>query len=351
VPTTDIVVVDPGGGGDYTSFVAAEAAEKTDLQVADKNIIFRLRGGSGSVGIIVIQDEATWNPDATHTITIEAESGSEHEGVIDLAGAPVFVDSAAATSVDVRTTYTTLKNFIIHSTNTGPSSDTVVVITPTGSPTTVFQNMIIRMPTGTSTQSCVSMRGSGRFVNCVCMGGANSFQVEFVSTGHEQEIFNCTFVGDTRGCLINDAQASVTISDCYFHGRAQQGILVNAGSASQTRVATSDTTGTPAGLHNIPFSGVTFASVTDEADFDPHVADTSSALYDAGADISASNGGLTEDYEGGDRDAAAAGTTWDIGADEFGVARGAVAAVLDITKRNLAPIHVAMRRGPAGGVF
>lgn len=340
--------IDPGGGGDYTSFSAAEAAEQDDLVGGDLRYDFILRGGSGSVGTIVLTDNATWNPGPSNFIKIYAQSGSEHDGTYDVTTA-AHVQENANPAANITVEYTQCKNFIIHNQSTAGTADCLICSTArTGTPTIRFENMIFRIAEGVSSSTAVSCRGSTVFVNCVMMGGANSLHTEFASAGSEVELYHCTLAGGSRGILLNDADVSATIKSCYAVGVNTIAYLLNAGSASTTKLATNDASG-DAGYQNIPFTAVTLVSVTNSGDFDPHVADTDSALYDAGDDESANNGGLTEDYEGGDRDAVAAGSGWDIGADEFGVARGDVAALVTVG-RNVVPVLRPGRRA-VGGFF
>lgn len=344
---TDTIIIDPGGGGDYTSWASAQSSEITDLQVADKSMVFKCRGGSGSCGSLVLTGYSTWNTDATHTITIEAESGSEHDGTADTTTAAHFQENANPV-VNLAVSFVTIKNLILENLSTSTSAATILAAPQNqGGAQSTFVNCIGKMPKAAATSVVWQIRGNILLVNCVGMGGTNCLQTSIIPAGLTIDIYHCTFAGGNRGILLNDSDGNPTISNCYCHG-ATQAYHLNQGSATVTKIATSDTSGTPAGLHNIPFATATFKAVTDVDDYDPHLSGITSALYDAGDDTSAATG-YTEDYEGGDRNHADAGAGWDIGADEEGVARGAVAAAATIG-RNIVPILRPGRRAVGGFV-
>lgn len=341
------VIVDPGGGGDYTSFAAAESNERKDLQAAGDSIVFKLRGGSGSVGNIYLTS-STWNTGASNTITVEAESGSEHDGTHSVSSAAHLQENTTI-CIQVSIGHVTFKNFIVHNTNTSTTAfDSVLIQTVTGTPTIFFINMLMRQKEQTSGPDIVSARGSCQFVNCVLMGGAVALHASGGAAGTDVNLFHCTTCSGRYGILWNDNDIGGTVKSTYTYGANNSDILLNIGSpTSSLKWCTSDTTG-DIGYQNIPFNTDNFASITDTGDFDPHLAGTGSDLYDIGDDESANNGGITEDYEGGDRNDAAAGSGWDVGADEYGVSRsGAAASSLKIG-RNLMPVLGRGRKAVGG---
>jgi hypothetical protein len=344
VPTEETITVYPGGGGDYTTLAAAEAGERQDLVAADKALTFSIKSGGsfGTASFFV----ANWTTDATRTITIEAESGSEHNGTVDSSGV-AHANESAAVILDLRVAYTYVRNLLILCTSGSSGANPVALGTSLpGStvPLMFVENVICKLPASSSTAAPFSLRGSLQLVNCVGMGGVQGFHVEVAASGTNMILAGLVGSGFNRGFALTDADATVAVFNSYFHrenGGANSAWLITAGTVTAaSNVATSDTTGPNAAYHNIDIDSTVFAGATDPFDFDPHLADEDSALYGEGADVSSIFGGIDYDYEDGTR------TRWDIGADEFGVARDVVPDAPDGGDwRNIVPVYVPRRRG------
>ena len=103
MPTVITKTIDAGGGGDYTTFTAAEAAVLTlvttdDMVFHDEAIVFECVAGTYNENFTL--DSSTPGPaltmDATRNITYKAAAGSEHGGV---RGAGVKINATGASSI------------------------------------------------------------------------------------------------------------------------------------------------------------------------------------------------------------------------------------------------------------
>jgi len=75
--TTITHTVKPGGGGDYTSLAAWQAAQNRDLVTADECEVVECYPGTDTTALII----TGWTTDSSHTITIKAADTARHKGV------------------------------------------------------------------------------------------------------------------------------------------------------------------------------------------------------------------------------------------------------------------------------
>src|SRR5688572_11801988 len=68
----------PGGGGDYTTLPAWEAAQQRDLVAADQIAVAECYAGASTAGACVLTG---WTTDATRYTIIRAATGQRHNGI------------------------------------------------------------------------------------------------------------------------------------------------------------------------------------------------------------------------------------------------------------------------------
>ena len=302
-------------GGDYSTFAAWYAAEKTDLVSDGDTHILEVYDDfpSGLTEDVSISD-ADWTTDATHRLIIRAASGQGHAGVYG-AGFTVNGTSSNSTTFSISCPYVTVQGFAITRTGTGNPSNTLYV-EGTKSDGVIIDSMIV---TG-SNRRCIAVVGYSSLGNEVCYirnclsistgsiaaGGAGGGV--YTSNTRKVEVQNCTEVlgsdSDARGVILSANTDTVKATNCAVVRVSGSGICyVFSGSASvddAINCATSDSTLTGA---TSPQTGLGSSDFVNYAgnDFTPA---TSGKLDGTGTDLSAY---FTTDITGATR------TQWDIG--------------------------------------
>lgn len=326
MPTVVTSIIDPTGSGDYTTLSAWQTAKAGDLVTADQQQIAEVRGG-GDVGGLTISG---WTTDATRNVIIRAASGHHHLGLwdndkakIDGNGNNIIINQ----DIDLE-----IRGLQIRNTATASNSFCVRTQAPEGADNIVLRDCLLRgSETGASFTYGIWATGPIRVYNCVTWGYARGFFASSLTTNDIIYLSHCTFIGEDRGIWISDADGTKTVNNTYAHGPTAAWTLT--GSATSSKVATSDTSGPDATLHSIAHDTSTFINVTSGSE-DYHLA-SGSDLIGAGAQ----DANVPEDYEEGTRDTSGP----DIGADEFGVSGLAVvsggSAVQDHPVRRIARLH------------
>ena len=177
----------------------------------------------------------------------------------------------------------------------------------------IFENMIFHSTTaaGTSPVSISAVNGTIRFVNCIFFqrneGGGNPAALTVNSATCTIECINCTFISKLTpggyGVLLTACAAAskfyhctaiafgigfncngqiVTLKNCYSRATVAYG---NIGAATLVTCASSDATGTPAGLQNVPFDYTNWNSAVAGFELDTEPIGANPCL-NGGTDIS-----------------------------------------------------------------
>lgn len=290
-------VVDPNGGGDYTSLSAWEAGEQ-GLYVSGDTAIAECRRTGASVDSAACIVEG-WTAGVIPRITVHADY--RHEGkwadtrtggnyVYRLDGNSaggdlfaVFTPNARADGLLVRNASTTRAAIRVR-------SSTGIVVSGT-----------IGRAAAVAAFEAHNLSGTCRFENCIAYESPVGFRREFGTA--TAQVYNCTSDGGTYG--VQNVSGAIDARNTVATN-ASTACFSGTFAAASTNNASGDATapGTSA-LHGIADPYI------DRAGADYHLA-SGAALIDAGADLS---GTFTTDVDGQTRAA-----PWDIGADEYVVA-------------------------------
>lgn len=310
---TTITKTVKSSGGDYTSLSAFEAAIPASIVATDeiwKAVCYAFEDTTPCT----IDGVTT---DATRYIQVTVAPGHRHSGVWTTAAYRLNVNTTFSKPLNVFIPNVRLEWLQVRQNNaTADAYCGATFIDADGCK--IEQCIIIGSGTSASDSDGSGLQwtssGSLTVRNCVVYGQPRlGLNLDVFAAGNG--LFeNCVFIGGTNyGCNANDGGdgSSCLIKNCYVHGptNAYNGIaagvtLVTCAHSS----ATSFTGSTPSIAH----STGNFVNVTSGSQ-NYHLA-SGSGLIDIGTDLSAS---FTIDIDGGTRPTGA--STWDIGADEFGV--------------------------------
>jgi len=205
MPTIITRTIDAGGGGDYTTFTAAEAAVVTlvttdDMVANDEAIVFECVAGtySGNVNFNSSSPGPALTMDATRNITYRPAAGSEHGGALQ---GGVFINSASLNNlVDSFTRleglgiYTTL-SYAVYS-SAGPEGivlDGCIIDAAPGA-----QQVVVYLASG-------SVANPNRALNCVCTNPTKGMRS--VGSATHTVFANCFSAG---GFIFTGAGTAVT---------------------------------------------------------------------------------------------------------------------------------------------
>jgi hypothetical protein len=225
--------IDASGGGDYTSFTAAEAAvptlgTSTDLVANDEAIVFECVAGTYDETVTLSGGLTT---DATRNVTYRAAAGSEHGGVFG-AGVNIESDDAGYGSVlEIRDSFTVLEGLCVQATNPSTGSRTACDLRPLGADLEGIQLRNMLLSTGSSRQVLGTATGYSFgsaaaplvFENCVIHRGAGSGTAVNVPVSGTDvsyvEFINTTIVGTATGTRFIDSyvDAGATINVSFVN--------------------------------------------------------------------------------------------------------------------------------------
>ena len=294
-------IVDPAGGGDYTTLSAAEAGEQRNLVQVQESHLFTCRKGNLGGGTTF----AGWTVEPDLNIKVRAHPADRHKGRFTKEGV-AYIDTGVAgqLSLGINHDKTEVEGLVFDGNN--------------GS----FDHV-----------SFAGAAVSGLLDSCI-FGGNKQNHVLFGASSSGHVVRNSIFqdVADGDDALQNDSGGPVDVRNCAFHclGGANAlvstgastireqnnyfkvvtgGVYTGAGNYSKgANSATSNAEAVTAGLRNVAFSTTNFAKVTGSYDFRLQAG---SVLVDGGQDLSAQ--GFTDDIVDRERPDGAA---WDIGPHE-----------------------------------
>lgn len=180
-----VVTVIAGGGGDYTTIAAAEAA--TDIS-AGKYII-RISDNSLYVEEINISN-ATGTPSSTNHVVLEAASANSHAGVPGTGHARITQTDGDSMGLDINEAYTVVQNLDIITNET--DSQFMVRM---GQGDNIFSRCIFRQAASALDDKCFDIgftSDSYFFDNCLFLGHDELFDVTFINVNsrHVQLYFD-----------------------------------------------------------------------------------------------------------------------------------------------------------------
>jgi hypothetical protein len=291
----------PGGGGDYTSLQAAESGERTDLQAADKIMVFECySGGNCSTGASVIF--SGWNGDSTRYIIVRAASGEGHEGVFTTDKAYFQSSTQGLIQSELRVE---VKRMQVKSTSVTASN------APYEMNFTVAQECLLEECLLIGGGTCFIAENSssfkfGRLDSCVLLNaGTRVIDMVIPDAGASYlELNNCTIIdsGATPDAIRALSPGLIKTENCYIHGTISSRVTLSNTCATMSDAApTTD-------LRNIAYDTATFLAVAGGSE-NLHLGE-SSPLLDQGVVL----GVALTDFEGGTRV-----SPWDIGADDAAV--------------------------------
>ncbi len=173
----------------YTTLQAAETAKNADI-TGTESVVF-LCSATGDTDDTTMCVFAGWTTDATHTITIKANTGRAHDGIFGNAANAYKLAVTDADSLDTRENYVTIDGI----------------------------------------QVKLIFSSSDTFEDCIKVGTLDA--------GNAIIISNCVLVqeegGGTvkyKGIEINDGDAVVDIFNCIVYGGSRRGIDIAAGATA-----------------------------------------------------------------------------------------------------------------------
>ena len=181
-------------GGDYTSFVTWESTEQTNLVTDGDSHVLECEGNWTHTASRLDQ-WAGWTTDATHDVTIKAESGGEHEGVRRVDGGTGFslAWNTTGQTFDLGSGYI---NFIdIEWSHTVGISNSVLI-----------------------RSGCVAT-----FTRCIGDDAAGNTATIRAFSGCTLNMENCLILGNVRGLEDNSSNAGV-INNCTFAGGSAESV-------------------------------------------------------------------------------------------------------------------------------
>lgn len=342
MPTERIVVVDPLGGGDYTTLNSAEAGERAigaDLVSRDEIMIFECKSG-GNLLTSALLFPTTWVTDDTRYIQVRAAAGHGHEGKWDTAFA-YLEGGVAGDCITSSTQHLRLKRLQCRSQDL-VGSDACIELA-NNSETFFAEECILRggvwviYPSSTT-----KVWKSVQFDSCAMYGSA-AYAINYGGAGAGAagwKLRNCTVIGENYALRGVGANVVFNTVNCYLRGTTAATLMQTGSTANLSATcATSDATAPTAALQNIAYDTNNFVNVTADSE-DLHIP-TDSALENAGADADMP----TTDFEGGERR-----NTADIGADDPEAPPDSLATAQAVPMpRNIVPVLQTARR--AGGFF
>ena len=203
--TTDLVTIgrtiDAAGGGDYTTFTAAEAAVGslvTDVDMVQRNEAVVFEATAGEYGLLHVG--STLVQDATRNVTYRAASGSEHNGVPGT-GVILYSDSGSRT-VTITDDFTAFEDLTAE-TRTGTSGRDCWY--GTGVQGLTFRRCIARDLSSSANNTGFTILATGltdpaatTIENCLTVDTLSAFEHEG-GTNPVLRVRNCTVIGGTRG--------------------------------------------------------------------------------------------------------------------------------------------------------
>jgi len=211
--------IDAAGGGNYTTFTAAEAAAPTlgtssDLVANDEAIVFEVEAGTYAESLSF---NSFLTSDATRNVTYKAAAGSEHGGV---RGAGVNIEdssTAYGSVVEIRDSFLVLEGLCVQATNGSSGSHTACDLAFNGADLEGIQlrNMILASGSARQVTGAVPGYSFGSaaaplvFENCVIhrdasSGTAVNLPVNGTNVGYV-EFTNTTIVGTATGSRFIDS--------------------------------------------------------------------------------------------------------------------------------------------------
>jgi hypothetical protein len=317
--TTYTKIIDPdnGTGTDYTSLNAWESSRQGDLVTLDTIEVAECRCTAGSADTTAV-DLDGWTTGASNYIKIwtDPDDNYRHTGLyltgnyyrIEVSSAPsaygVFAIRENYVRIDGIQVYMNYDSIYHAGLNPGYTS---------GSGDIQISNCILQANNGWA-QYRKGINGGGAVVSTIwnnVIYGVDDSNSSGIESQTAHQIFNNTFYdcnygvnqsGGTGALLKNNAAIGCTDG---FYGTFDAGSDYNC----------SDISGDAPGANSVDTTQTDAQLFVDVGNDDFHIVDTSSDLYNAGADLSAQ---FTTDVDGQTR------SNWDIGADEY-IAPGSTA--------------------------
>jgi hypothetical protein len=316
------VTIDPDGGGDYTSLNSAESTEQAtyaDL-VSDGNTMTFVQSSSGGTADTVAVSISGWTVDATHDITVEADSG--HEAIkTGYTAARARLEVTDAVPLDIREEYVTIKNIQVKKIYSSGAHLAIVNITAvaSGGSNITFDGCYLsgQNASGAYTQG-LRIDDDDATVNVLNTIVDKSQRWGITVQRGNANIYNCTIynggysssrgldLGSSAGTVVMKNTAIGTFSDDVYDG--------GASSLTIDYCASDDGDGT----NSVgPAGGSWAAEFADPANGDFTLLNTGN-LYDAGVGPTGDSNVPTTDIDGDTR----SGATCDIGCDEYAAGGG-----------------------------
>ena len=292
-------------GGDYTSLEACMHANEQNLVTADKYFDVEIDGSwsSADTTAVVIHNYTT---DATRYINIYTTTAARHKGVWSTSY--YILEPASGNAISSTALYITINGLQAR------ASGSVTIINNTGGASLNISNCIVRG--NSSNANGYVIQNFGKIWNCIVY--------DISTTSGQYGVYNGTAVYSTTvisGWIV--MRSVVTVKNCYAGGGSFG--TDYWGITNMTTSASSDATSGSVGLRSIAVSTTAdathagFTNITGGSE-DFHIK-VGSPLIDVGTDTSGDAAPLnfTDDIDGVTRTG-----TWDIGADEYVAAGGAV---------------------------
>lgn len=300
-----------GANRAYASLAAWNTAEAKDLVTADQTHTVICSGGQETLTTGISM--SSWVTDATRFVTIKSDETRSPSTYAD--GYRLYTTSAI--NMLTLASYTILKNIRMQQENTSGSVQAISNVSSAVG--VVIDSCWIRKTTSAGWWAAVfaSANTSRTVKNCILQGaGGTSYGVnQAYVAGAVTNVFNCTITGFTGGAgLVRSGTTTFVVRNCAIFNNAADRSGDNVPTDIQYTASDDAITGT--GNRDISPGAVESddwnLAFVNYAAGDFRIKDSSSVLYNAGTDLSAS--GVTYDFLGTARPQF---STYDIGAFEL----------------------------------
>jgi len=309
-------VIDPSGTEDCTALESCLDANEQDLtDGGGDTITFTIQGDWSSADTTQVS-VGGYTTSATNYLSINVVEAARHDGTYDTSAYRVETSQSGGRAFEVSQSHVKLSGVQVKNTYTGTTNFTIAL--DNFEDNDFLWNKLILWSAATGGTESAGLRSTNgdniHIANSVIIGYDGAVVWGSFANATNQQFFNSVIIGNGNIGLRqnNDANRDITAQNCYIYG-ANDSIADPSGDSVYTNTHTNDgENGTTTTAYSTS-SGAYFTNVTGGSE-DFHITNTSSALFEAGSNLS---GTFTDDIDGNTRSA------WDVGVDYIQAAAAA----------------------------